>query len=279
MGRWVKKFAAIVAAILIMSVSVNMFLGPHNIAAGGLTGLSIILEHLCGLNRSVIILLGNALVLAGAFAFLGKETFLNTAIGAGLLPIGIALVPQYTLVNDTMLSMVVGSALFGVAVSMLYRNKASSGGTSIPPLIFQKYFGLNTSVGLFVTDGVVVSLCLFVFHVEAFFYAVFSIFITSAVMHYIETGLNKKKLVYIISPQNQAIAQDVLHKINRGVTVISATGAYGQTSLQMLMVTLSAREYRQLRDVVNTHDKNAFMITDTVADVHGQGFTYESGSV
>ena len=279
MGRWVKKFAAIVAAILIMSVSVNMFLGPHNIAAGGLTGLSIILEHLFGLNRSVIILLGNALVLAGAFAFLGKETFLNTAIGAGLLPIGIALVPQYTLVNDTMLSMVVGSALFGVAVSMLYRNKASSGGTSIPPLIFQKYFGLNTSVGLFVTDGVVVALCLFVFHVEAFFYAVFSIFITSAVMHYIETGLNKKKLVYIISPKNQAIAQDVLHKINRGVTAIPATDAYGQTSLQVLMVTLSAREYRQLRDVVNTHDKNAFMITDTVADVHGQGFTYESGSV
>jgi uncharacterized membrane-anchored protein YitT (DUF2179 family) len=279
MQKWIKKTLFIALAIVIMSVSVNMFLGPHNIAAGGLTGLSIILEHLFGLDRSVIILIGNAAVLICALIFLGKEMFLNTAIGALLLPVVIGFVPHTTLINDVMLSMVVGSVLFGTAVSILYLNKASSGGTSIPPLIFKKHFNTDTSLGLFITDGFVVVLCLLVFSIETFFYAVLSIFITSATMHYIESGLNRKKLIYIISDRHESIAHDILHEINRGVTIVPAIGAYNKNPLQMLMVTLNARDYRQVQTLVNKYDPEAFMITDTVSDVHGRGFTYDSGSV
>lgn len=279
MLKWIKKYVSIVIAIAIMSVSVNVFLGPHSIAAGGLTGLSIILENLLTLDRAVIILIGNAIILICTFIFLGKEIFFNTAIGALLLPLFIRFVPHVTLVNDVMLSMVVGSVLFGVAVSILYNNQASSGGTAVPPLIFKKYFGLNTSVGLFVTDGIVVILCLFVFSVETFFYAIFSIFITSTTMHYIESGMHKKKMVYIISAMSEAISHDILHQIGRGVTIIPIIGAYRQNSMQMLMVTLNTKNYRQLLAIVDKHDEEAFMITDIVSDVHGQGFTYEPGSV
>jgi len=178
-----------------------------------------------------------------------------------------------------MLSMVVGSVLFGVSVSILYHNNASSGGTSIPPLILKKYFKINTSIGLFFTDGIVVLLCLLVFSVDAFFYAVSSIFITSATMTYLENGTNKKKMVYIISEMSQLITDKILHEIGRGVTIIPIIGAYKQNEMQMLMVTLDKKNYLQLLQIVNTIDKKAFMITDTVSDVHGQGFTYESGSV
>jgi uncharacterized membrane-anchored protein YitT (DUF2179 family) len=279
MIKWIKKIIAIALAIVIMSVSVNMFLGPHSIAAGGLTGLSIIFERLFSLDRSIIILIGNAIVLVCAFIFLGKEIFFNTVIGALLLPVVIGLIPHKTLVEDTMLSMIIGSVLFGIAVSILYYNKASSGGTAIPPLILRKHFGISTSVGLFVTDGIVVLLTLFVFNVESFFFAILSIFITSAVMHYIESGMNKKKLVYIISEQNEAISNDILHKVGRGVTLVPIIGAYKKNPMQMLMVTLNTRNYQQLIGIVNHYDKEAFMITDTVSDVHGRGFTYESGSV
>jgi uncharacterized membrane-anchored protein YitT (DUF2179 family) len=279
MLKWIIKFFSIAAAITIMSVSVNMFLGPHQIAAGGLTGLSIILENLLGVDRSLIILIGNAGVLVCALIFLGKKMFFNTVIGAALLPVGIGLIPHMTVIEDIMLSMVVGSVLFGIAVSILYCHKASSGGTAVPPLIFKKHFGLSTSVGLFATDGIVVVLCLLVFSVESFFYAVFSIFITSAVMHYIESGMNKKKLVYIISEEHEAITNDIQTEVGRGVTIVPAIGAYRQNPVQMLMVTLNSRDHRQLLTIVNKYDKDAFMITDTVSDVHGRGFTYDSGSV
>jgi len=277
--RFAKKLACIVFSIVLIAVCVNMFLGPHNIAAGGLTGLAIILEEWIGVTRTITVLIGNAIVLVLAFIFLGREIFFNTFIGAALLPVFIGIVPRFTLINDTMLSMVIGSAIFGIAVSILYQNKASSGGTGIPPLVLKKYFNLAPSIGLFITDGIVVLLCLFVFSIDAFFFAIASIFITSATMSYIENGISKKKLVYIISDFHQDITREILHKIGRGVTLIPSVGAYENTEKPMLLVTLNSKDYQQLLPIVDRFDKEAFMITDTVSDVHGEGFTYESGSV
>jgi len=256
-----------------------MFLGPHNIAAGGITGLAIILESLFGFNRSIVIFICTSILLILTLIFLDKQVFFNTVIGAILLPIFIAIIPHIMLVSDAMLSMIVGSILFGIGVAILYANNASSGGTSIPPLIFKKYFNLNTSIGLFITDGIVVILCLLVFSVDAFFYAVLSIFITSATLNYIETGIRKKKMVYIISDFSEEISAEVLGNVEKGVTIVPIIGAYHKKEMNMLMVTLDSRRYHQLVEIVNRHDKKAFMITDTVSDVHGKGFSYESGSV
>jgi len=277
--NWIKKIIYITGAIILMSIGVNMFLGPHNIAAGGLTGLAIILEQWIGISRSTIILVGNGALLVVTFFFLGKEIFLNTVIGASLLPFFIGIIPQYTLVNDTMLSMVVGSVLFGVAITILYSNKASSGGTAIPPLIFKKYFNLNTSVGLFLSDAVVVFLSLIIFSVDAFFFAITSIFITSVTMSYLETGINKKKIVYIISDLHDAIVKEILHNIGRGVTIVPVIGAYHENERRMLMVTLDKKNYQKLLTIVNENDPKAFMILTQFRMFHGEGFTYESGSV
>ena len=70
-----------------------------------------------------------------------------------------------------------------------------------------------------------------------------------------------------------------MHEVGRGVTIIPAVGAYNQNNVTMLMVTCHTKDYRHLVEVVDKYDKEAFMITDTVSDVHGRGFTYESGSV
>jgi len=276
---WIKKVGWIVLAIAIISVVVNMFLGPHNIAAGGITGLAIILESELGFDRSVTVLIANVIILACAFIFLGKEVFFNTMIGAGLLPVFLYFTPHLKLINDTVLSMAAGSILFGIAVSILYANRASSGGTAVPPLIFKKYFGLNPSIGLFISDGIIIVLNLFVFSVDSFFYAIFTLLLVSLTMRYIESGMNKKKMVYIISDAYKPITHDILTKINRGVTQIPIIGAYEQKERQMVMVTLDSKNYRDLLTVVQEHDKHAFVIADNVSEVHGRGFTYESGSV
>ena len=269
----------IVFAIVLISVGVNMFLGPHQIAAGGLTGLAIILEAWIEVDRSIIVYIGNAAVLIATFFFLGREVFINTVIGAGLLPVAISIIPQYQLVEDTMLSMIVGSVIFGIAVSILYKNKASSGGTAVPPLILKKYIGLKPSVGLFITDGFVVVLSLFIFDRDSFFFAILSIFITMVVMGQIENGVNKKKRVHIISKQSKAIVKDIMDELGRSVTVIPTTGSYEGLEMPMLMITLDASDYRKLIELVDKHDKQAFLVTDVVSDVHGRGFTYGSGSV
>jgi len=279
MIKYLKKLAGIIVAVAGISISVNMFLGPHNIAAGGITGLAIIFETLFGFDRSITVFVANGVILIAALVFLGKAVFLSTVIGAILLPVAIRFIPQITVLEDAMLSMLVGSVIMAIAASVLYANHASTGGTTLPPLILKKYFGINPSIGLFISDGIVILLCLIVFSVESFFYAISSIAITAVVMSYIESGIRKRKMVYIISDQSAPIAEEIQTKLERGVTLVPVMGGYERKEKEMIMVTMDSKNYRDLLDIVKKHDDSAFMITDNVSQVHGHGFTYNSGSV
>jgi len=279
MLKRIKKIIYIIFAIGLIATSVNLFLGPHSIAAGGITGLAIIFEKLFDFNRSITILTANSIILISALIFLGKEAFFNSILGAAVLPVYIYFIPQFKVVEDPMLSMLAGSTIMAIAASILYANNASSGGTSLPPLIFKKYFKLNPSIGLLISDGMIVVLSLIVFNTDAFFYAIFSITLTALIMGYIESGVRRRKMVYIISDHNEAITNDILTKIERGVTLVPVIGAYKREQKEMIMVTMDSKNYRDLLDLVKSHDENAFMITETVSQVHGKGFTYNSGSV
>jgi len=279
MKKHIKKIAAILVAVLGISVSVNMFLGPHSIAAGGITGLGIILESVFGIDRSITIFVANGAILLAALIFLGKEMFLNTVLGAILLPVVIRFIPQIMVLSDTMLSMLVGSVLMAISASILYANNASTGGTTLPPLIFKKYFGINPSIGLLISDGIVIVLCLIVFSVESFFYAISSVTLTAIVMSYIESGIRKRKMVYIISDNPEPIINEIQVKLDRGVTLVPVTGAYERKEKEMIIATMDSKNYRDLLGIVKKHDEKAFMITNTVSQVHGHGFTYNSGSV
>ena len=279
MMKHIKKVALIVVAILLIAVAINMFLGPHSIAAGGITGLAIIFETLFGFDRFITVMVANGAILLAALIFLGKEVLLNTIIGAALLPVFIRFIPQMTVVDDTMLSMLSGSVIMAIAASILYANHASSGGTTLPPLILKKYLGISPSIGLLLSDGIVIILCLIVYNVDTFLYAIFSVTVTAIAMSYIESGLRKRKKVYIISDHSETITNEIMTKLDRGVTLVPIIGAYERTEREMIMATMDSKNYRDLLEIVNEHDKQAFMITENVSAVHGQGFTYDTGSV
>ncbi len=129
-------------------------------------------------------------------------------------------------------------------MAILYKNNSSSGGTTIPPLIFKKYFHLNTSIGLFLTDAFVVSLNLFVFGIEEFLYAILSIAITSIVMTYIETGINRKKSVMVMSEHYlEDIRLRLSAEIGRGLTLLEAKGGYNRKSKEVLLIVVTDHEF------------------------------------
>lgn len=273
---YIKKLFFITVAVTLLAIGVNLFLGPHEIAAGGVTGLAILLEELLGLDRSIVVFVFNLGIFVLALVFLGKEVFLNTLFGGLLLPFVIGLIPHTMAISDKMLSVIFGSIIFGVGVSILFQNKASSGGTSIPPLILKKYFDISTSIGLLITDAIIVILSIYVFGWESFFFAIFSMVITAITMNYIETGTNRKKTIMMMSHEVELIVEDIYKEIKRGVTLIPVEGGYEREQRQILMITLNNKDYQQVRTIINTHDPKAFVIAYNVADIQGKGFTYES---
>lgn len=271
----IKQLPLMTVALALIGISINMFLAPHHIAAGGVSGIGVLVEQSFGINRALTVLVLNCLMLILTYFFLGKSVFVKTVVGSFMLPISLAVVPEIMVTQDRLLSVIFGSAIFAMGVAILYKIGASSGGTTIPPLILKKYFNISTSIGLLLTDSVIVIFNIFVFGVEEFLYAILSLVITSIVMNYIEIGLKKKKAVLIMSEfRIIEIKKALFENVNRGITVFDVSGGYTGNEKKMLMLVLSSQEYAEVMKVINEIDKESFVIAYTVSEVHGLGFTY-----
>ncbi|WP_157455673.1 YitT family protein [Carnobacterium maltaromaticum] len=272
----IKQIPLVTLSLALIGISINMFLAPHHIAAGGVSGIGVLVEQAFGINRATTVLVLNLLMLILTFFFLGRPVFIKTVIGSMLLPISLAVVPEIKVVEDPFLAVIFGSAIFAVGVAILYKIGASSGGTTIPPLIFQKYFGISTSLGLLLTDAVIVIFNIFVFGTEAFFFAILSLVLTSIVMNYIETGMKRRRAVMIMSENHiNAIKVALLENLNRGITVFSVSGGYTGNEKNMLMIILTNQEYQSILKVIDEIDKTSFIIAYNVSEVHGLGFSYQ----
>ncbi|MBP1044197.1 YitT family protein [Vagococcus sp. BWB3-3] len=275
MKTLLKQVPIVAFAIALIGVSINMFLGPHHIAAGGVSGIGILAEQFFGINRALVVLVLNGFMLIITYLFLGESHFVHTVIGSIMLPISLAIVPEIMVTSDRLLSVIFGSAIFATGVAILYKIGASSGGTTIPPLIFKKYFGLSTSIGLLATDSVIVLFNIVVFGFEEFLLAIFSLVITSIVMSYIETGMKRRKAVMIMSEHHvDEIKAALFQEVNRGITVFSVEGGYTGREKNMLMIILSNQEYPAILKVIDEIDNKSFVIAYNVSEVHGLGFTY-----
>ncbi|QIK70934.1 YitT family protein [Erysipelothrix sp. HDW6C] len=277
MTKVIKQIPIVAFALALIGISINMFLGPHHIAAGGVSGIGILVEQVSGIDRAVTVMVLNGLMLILTYFLLGKDVFIRTAIGSILLPISLALVPEIMVVQDRFFSVLVGSSIFAAGVAILYKINASSGGTTIPPMILKKYYNINKSVGLLITDAIIVIFNIFVFGTEAFLYAVVSLIITSIVMTYLEMGFKRSKAVLIMSELDiDTIKHAIYKEINRGVTIFNVSGGYTGNNKEMLMVVLSSQEYQKLMTIIDGIDKRSFVIAYNVSEVHGLGFTYQT---
>lgn len=277
MKKRIFHLVKIMVAVQLLAISINLFLGPHNIAAGGVSGIGILAEAAFGIDRSIIVLGLNLLMLILTAIFLGREVLINTAVGSLLFPLALAFTPEVMVTDNTLLSVIFGSAIFGTGVAILYKIRASSGGTTIPPLIFKKYYNLSPTIGLLVTDAAIVTLTLLVFGFEEFLLAILSLIITSIVMNYIETGLKRRKAILIISQNNyQAMRDQLIEEVPRGMTLFDVVGGKTGNSAQMIMMISSNQDFPTIMAVIDQVDPGSFVIVYNVSEVHGLGFSYQA---
>lgn len=110
------RWLVFLAGLEIIAISINLFYGPINIAAGGSTGISILVDAVWGINRSITVFVVNGLMLILAAIFLGKKTTQNIALGSLLLPVLMEVTPSFKAVNNDLLAVIYGGALMGLGV-------------------------------------------------------------------------------------------------------------------------------------------------------------------
>lgn len=273
-----KDFFMITIGISLVALGLEYFFIPHNIAAGGVSGMAIIIgSFLKNVPVGVILLILNVLFFALAFITLGGKFGGKTLYSAFGLSLIMWLIETYLkpgiLTEDLFISAAVGTILIGIGMAVVFNYGASTGGTDIVAKILSKYFHTDIGKSLLLVDFVIGLSGLLTFGLTAGLYALLCIIANGALIDRFIDGFNTAKELMIISKKEEEIIEFIIKELDRSCTVLNGYGGYTSEDIQVLYVVLYRRDYIQLRNFIKEIDPKAFISVNEVHEVLGEGFT------
>ncbi|GAA0368237.1 YitT family protein [Bacillus horti] len=270
-------YSYIILGSIIVGLAFRLFLFPNEIASGGVSGISTITGHLFGIEPAITQWVLNIPLFIAGVIFLGKQFGVKTLVGTILLPFVVYLSRNMEpITTEPLLAALFGGIGIGLGLGLVFRGKASTGGTDLAAQIIHKYTGLSLGVAVLILDGLVVTASAFAFNIEFALYALISLYVTSKTIDLVQVGLGYAKVAYIISNEAEKISQALLNDLDRGMTKLKATGGYTEDERPVLMCVVHQMEISKLKHLVKLHDPNAFVIVHNANEVLGEGFKKEA---
>lgn len=225
-----------------------------------------------------MVLLLNIPLFIIAFLKNGKAFFINAMAGTILLSLFLDVFDKLSpITNDRFLGCIYGGIIAGIGTAIILKAGASTGGSDLLTQI-AKAFNPNIRISnlLVILDTIIVGLNVFFFkELEVGLYSAITIFIMGKMLDIFFEGINFARIVYIISPKYDDIADEIGVKIRRGSTSLYGKGMYKKEEKNVLMCVASRGEVREIRKIVNEIDKNAFIVISNAREVFGEGFKEE----
>lgn len=275
-----KNLLFIIMGTFMMAVAINMVYDPLGMVTGGVTGIGIVIRYLTldfvkdGIPVWLTNIVCNVPLFLAAILVLGKRFIGRTLLATASLTVFLYLLPVEPLFSeDYLLASVFGGVISGVGIGLVFAASATTGGTDMfCALLHRKIKHYSVPQLLILIDGIVVLSGVAVFGINESLYAAIAIFITSKMSDGILEGLKFSKVAYIISEQYNAIAEEIMQKLDRGATALAATGMYSGQDRRVLMCVVSKKEIAEVLDIVNRFDQRAFVIVSDAREVMGEGF-------
>ena len=274
-----RTWASILFGNALYSLAVALFLEPSGLITGGATGIALAIGRLTGLPVSGLLLFINLAMLVWGWAVLGRAFALNTLASSVLSPafLGLfeGLLAGRVLTEDIFLCTVFSGLGIGVALGLVIRSGASTGGLDIPPLVLNKWFKLPVSATMLTFDIAVLLMQAMFSPVQQVLYGVVMVLIHTIVMDKMLMLGDSRTEVKIISTRSDEIRTAILAEIDRGVTVLHGEGGYTGEPSEVLLSVISNRELPRLEKLVHSIDPACFLIVSRVTEVSGRGFSME----
>ncbi len=273
--KTVKEYAVITIGIAISALGIGLFLAPHGIVSGGVSGVAIIINKLTGFPVGVAVLLMNIPLFISGILFLGKSFGVKTLYGTFLFSLLLdATATNVIFTENLLMSAIFGGGLLGIGFGFIFLSGATSGGTDILATLLNRIIpAIDMGKWFFIIDIVIISVStLFFKNTELVLSGVIALFLNSFLLDYIVSGANTAKMVYVISDEAEHISKEIIKSVNRGVTGIKTCGMYTGQERTMLMCVVKRFELKKLEEIVERIDKSAFIILTQARKITGTGF-------
>ena len=274
-----RTWASILFGNALYSLAVALFLEPAGLITGGATGIALAIGRLTGLPVSGLLLFINLVMLVWGWAVLGRAFALNTLASSILSPafLGLfeGLLAGRVLTEDIFLCTVFSGLGIGVALGLVIRSGASTGGLDIPPLVLNKWFKLPVPATMLTFDIAVLLMQAVFSPVQQVLYGIVMVLIHTIVMDKMLMLGASRTEVKIVSSQSDAICAAILAQLDRGVTILHGEGGYTHEPSAVLLSIVSNRELPRLEKLAHSIDPTCFLIVSHVTEVSGRGFSLD----
>lgn len=266
------------AGSFLFAVSIDTFTAPNQIAAGGLTGVATILNHMFGIPIGTANILMNVPLLIWAYVEMGYQiiikTVVATIVSSAMIDVMVPYLPQYQ--GEPLITIVFGGCLAGLGLALILMRGGTTGGTELAANLLSLHIhGFSLGKFIMVIDLVIVLASAVVYQeYESPLYAILVIYITSKVIDAVLYGTDRGtgKVMFIISPKNKEIARRIMDDLERGVTELRSRGAYSGQEGTVLMCAVSRQEVHKIYDIIHEIDINAFIVVNEAGEITGLGF-------
>ncbi|WP_297092303.1 YitT family protein [uncultured Draconibacterium sp.] len=286
--KWITDYLMIIAGSFILAASFVFFITPHKIVPGGVYGIAIVVHYLTegvfsfwpdGIPVGLFALLIDIPLIITGIKVLGPRFGVKTVTGSILTatfndlitmmrPVGNA-----PLVNDILLSCIFAGVLAGFGLGLIFKSRATSGGSDIIAMIIGKYTHIQIGRLMIYVDSVIVLFGLIAFGDWAIpLYSLIVIYITGKVIDLTIEGASYNKALIIVSAKHSEIKQKLLVDLERGGTYLNGEGMYTGEHKQIIYTVVSRREVAILQEFISKIDPDAFITVMDTKEILGEGF-------
>ncbi len=276
--EWFKTYTLITIGTFVMAAGFVLFISPYKLAPGGVYGVAIILHHLFDLPIGIVALCLDIPLTIIGIKVLGPRFGIKTVYGFVMTSVWVTLLEviwgyQPLVEGDALLSTIFGGALVGFGLGLVFKAKASSGGSDIIAMIIAKYTKLPIGQLLIVVDSVIVLFSLAAFQDWKIpLYSWIIIFIAGKLIDVVLQGISYEKTLFIVSEKHDEIRDKIVNDLNRGGTFLKAEGMYKNEEKSVIFTVVNRREMSILQDHIIKIDPKAFMTVINASEILGNGF-------
>ena len=272
-SKKVKRYVQFFIGVLLSAAAFNIFLKPCNLIYG-LSGFSIITEKFFNIDPSLVILIGNILLLIASFVFLGLDRTKPTIVGSILYPVLVKLtefLPDYIDLGDTEMIVIAlcGALVSGIGTGLVFKNNFTTGGTDVLKQILSHYGKMQYSKANIYSEGLIMLAGGIFFGWQSFIYSFITLYVSGIVSDRVILGISEYKTLEIITTEETTIKEFIMESLNRGVTEIDAQGGYTKKKKKVLLCAIPTREYFIATEAIKKLDPEAFVIIIDTYEIQG----------
>ena len=272
----IKEYLLTTIGVALTAIALEYFFFPCDIAAGGVSGIGLVVNKVSGLDTSIVVLVLNILLFILAFIVLGKSFGAKSIYATVKLSVFMWIIEKILkpgiLTENMFLASVFGSILLGMGAAIVFHQGASTGGTSIIAAIISKFTPIGIGISVLLTDSFVCLLAISVFGVDKGLFGFFSVILIGLIIDKFIDGFNTCKQVFIITSKEKEIVNHIIKNIDRGCTVLNGNGGYTGSDVKIIYTVLNSNQFIALKKHVKEIDPAAFLTVNDSTEVLGEGF-------